>query len=131
MKLPFSTEDHLIISLFIHIILFPHLVFLDLDTFFYTLYSFISLERNNDRGNNTTLNANATLILMDAIEGIHHIVSQTLDGCGNQYAHKHKSMRSFTFYIRKNLVAIYHFLYWSCLQFNCNWLDLSTILKLK
>ena len=48
MKLPFSTEDHLIISLFIHIILFPHLVFLDLDTFF--LYSlFIYFPRKEQR----------------------------------------------------------------------------------
>ena len=26
---------------------------------------------------------------MDAIEGIHHIASQTLVGCGNQYTMKH------------------------------------------
>ena len=48
MKLPFRSKGHLIISLFIHIILFPHLVFLDLDTFF--LYSlFIYFPRKEQR----------------------------------------------------------------------------------
>ena len=114
MKLPFSTEDHLIISLFIHIILFPHLVFLDLDTFF--LYSlFIYFPRKEQRPGKQY--------------NIKRKCNTYLNGCYWRYTPYcfsnigwfrksiHTRACGWLFLYSKNLVVVFYFLYAAILHF--------------